>query len=360
MAKKTTEVTAEQQQSKRETIEALKKKMEKDFGKGTMIGANDKPQEHESISTGSIGLDKAMGIGGFAKGRITEIYGPESSGKTTLALEAIAQAHKKKDAYCAFVDAEHALDITYATSLGIDLDRLEICQPDYGEQALNITKALIESKQFDIIIVDSVAALVPKAELEGEVGDAAMGKQSRMMSQVLRMIVSSVAKSGTVLIFINQMRDKIGVMFGSPETTTGGNALKFYASMRLDIRRQLSKDVKEGAGEDALRVGNQVTVKVIKNKLAPPFRQAEFNIMYGEGIDKAGEVLNAAVKLDIITKTGTFYYYNADSIGQGAKQARATLKENKEMYEEIRERVQACYVADNFVPTEKELEDGKG
>lgn len=342
-----------EEKSKSARIEEIQKKMEKQFGKGTVMGAREKPTYHEFISTGSLGLDKATGIGGVAKGRIIEVFGPESSGKTTLCLEIIANAHKVKDAWCAFIDVEHALDTAYAQNLGVDIDRLKISQPDYGEQALEIAKQFIESGEFDVVIVDSVAALVPKSELEGEVGDAQMGKHARMMSQALRMLCSATAKTNTTLIFINQMRDKIGVMFGNPETTTGGNALKFYASMRFDIRRSVAKgnDIVDKGG---LRIGNLVTVKVIKNKCAPPFRKAEFDVLYGEGIDNYGELVEMAVEIGIIEKTGAFFYNDKTLIGQGKEQVRQTFKDNPELYQEIKKKVEDSYVPQEFEATEEE------
>lgn len=354
MAKqKVKEVEIVEDKSKAARIAELQKRMEKDFGEGTLMGAREKPVFHEFISTGSLGLDKATGIGGLARGRIIEIFGPESSGKTTLCLEVIANAHKKKDSWCAFIDVEHALDTGYAADLGVDVDRLKISQPDYGEQALEIARQLIESAEFDVVVVDSVAALVPKSELDGAIGDAQMGKHARMMSQSLRMLTSAVAKSNTILIFINQMRDKIGVMFGSPETTTGGNALKFYASMRLDIRRSIAKgnDIKD---KNDQRIGNLVTVKVIKNKCAPPFRQAEFDVLYGEGIDEYGEVLEMGVETGVINKAGTFFKYNDYSLGQGKETAKQTFRDNPELYQEIRKKVADSYTPQEFENTEEE------
>lgn len=338
-------------------IAELQKKFEKDFGKGTVMGAREKPTFHEFISTGSLGLDKATGIGGLPKGRIVEIFGPESSGKTTLCLEVIANAHKVKDSWCAFIDVEHALDTNYAQDLGVDVDRLKISQPDYGEQALEIVKRFAESGEFDVIVLDSVAALVPKSELDGEVGDAQMGKHARLMSQALRMLTGIVAKSNSILIFINQMRDKIGVMFGSPETTTGGNALKFYASMRLDIRRSIAKgnDIKD-KDNPTLRIGNLVTVKVIKNKCAPPFREAKFDVLYGEGIDDYGELLEMGVETGIIDKNGTFFKYEDYNLGQGKAIAKQSLRDNDEMYQEIRKKVAECYTPQAFEGVEGEEE----
>lgn len=320
-------------------IQEVKKKLEKDFGKGTVIGAKDKSKKHDVISTGSVGLDKALGIGGLPKGRIVEIYGPESSGKTTIAMHLIAEAHKAdNESFCAFIDAEHAFDITYAENLGIDLNRFEISQPDYGEQALEVLERLCETGDFDVIVVDSVAALVPKAEVERDMGESSMGKHALLMSQAMRKITPIAAKSNTVVIFINQLRDKIGVMFGSPETTTGGNALKFYASVRLDVRRYLSKDQKV-IGENDLTIGNKTKVKVVKNKVSPPFRECEFNIHYGEGIDKYTEVLDHAVEYNIINKSGSWYSYNDAKIGQGETNVVSLFKTNDAFYQEIRDRV---------------------
>lgn len=357
MAKKKEEIktVVAEDKDKSARIAELQKKLEKDFGKGTVMGAREKPTFHEFIPTGSLGLDKATGIGGLPRGRVVEIFGPESSGKTTLCLEVIANAHKVKDAWCAFIDVEHAIDTGYAQDLGVDLDRLKISQPDYGEQALEIARQLVESGDFDVVVVDSVAALVPKSELEGEVGDAQMGKHARMMSQALRMLTSAVGKSNTILIFINQMRDKIGVMFGSPETTTGGNALKFYASMRLDIRRSIAKgnDIKDKNNPE-LRIGNLVTVKVIKNKCAVPFRKAEFDVLFGEGIDEYGEVIEMGVETGIIEKSGTFFNYDGSSLGQGKENAKQTLRDNEELYLEIRKKVADSYTPQEFESTEEE------
>ena len=326
--------------SKVETIAKAKKEMEKKWGKGTVIGAKDKALEHDSLSTGSIGLDDALGIGGLPRGRIIEIYGPESSGKTTLCLEVIAQSHKDPNSHCLIIDAEHAIDTFYAQALGVDLNRLEICQPDYGEQGLDVAESMIGTGAFDVCIIDSVAALVPKSEVDKEMGDATMGAHARLMSQALRKLTPVVARTGCILIFINQLRDKIGVMFGSPETTTGGNALKFYASVRLDIRRSTTaanslydKDDKEK------KIGNQVTVKVIKNKMAPPFRKCEFDVFYGEGIDSLGEIFTHGVANEVIEKTGTFFSYNGTQLGQGKEKVLALLRDNPELAEEIKQKV---------------------
>ncbi len=311
---------------KHKALEAALAQIDKNFGKGSImrLGANEKLVEVEAISTGSLGLDIALGIGGLPKGRVIEIYGPESSGKTTLTLQVIAEA-QKKGGICAFVDAEHALDPGYARKLGVKVEDLLISQPDTGEQALEIADTLVRSGAIDVLVIDSVAALTPKAELEGEMGDSLPGLQARLMSQALRKLTGAISKSGTMVIFINQIRMKIGVMFGNPETTTGGNALKFYASCRLDIRRigQI-KDREEV-------VGNQTRVKVVKNKVAPPFKQVEFDIMYGEGISKTGELVDLGVKAGIIDKSGAWISYGGQRIGQGRENAKTFLKENPQI-----------------------------
>jgi recombination protein RecA len=318
--------------SNNEKLKALKltiDKIEKDFGKGSVMMMNEKgEQTMEVISTGSIGLDTALGVGGFPRGRIVEIYGPESSGKTTIAIHAIAEA-QKKGGMCAIIDAEHAFDSSYAKKLGVDVDNLLISQPDYGEQALEIADRLILSGALDVVVVDSVAALVPKGELEGEMGDSKLGLQARLMSQALRKLTATINKTNTICIFINQLREKIGVMFGNPETTTGGNALKFYASVRLDIRRMAQ--IKDG---DAA-IGNRVKVKVVKNKVAPPFRSAEFDIVFGEGISKMGEILDMGVELGILTKSGSWFSYNTDKLGQGRDAVKQLLADNPELSKEI-------------------------
>ncbi|MGL4395780.1 MAG: recombinase RecA [Hyphomicrobium sp.] len=310
---------------KKQALEQALAQIDKTFGKGSImrLGANDKV-DIEAISTGSLGLDIALGIGGLPKGRIIEIYGPESSGKTTLALQVVAEA-QKKGGVCAFVDAEHALDPGYARKLGVKIEELLISQPDTGEQALEIADTLVRSGAVDVLIIDSVAALTPKAELEGEMGDSLPGLQARLMSQALRKLTGSISKSGCMVVFINQIRMKIGVMFGNPETTTGGNALKFYASVRLDIRRigQI-KDREEV-------VGNQTRVKVVKNKVAPPFKQVEFDIMYGEGISKWGELVDLGVKAGIIEKSGAWFSYDGERIGQGRENSKTFLRENPKM-----------------------------
>jgi recombination protein RecA len=327
---------------KEETNEKLEKlkalqltldKIDKNYGKGTVMKLGDKPVVDVAvISSGSIALDEAMGVGGYPRGRIIEIYGPESSGKTTLAIHAIAEA-QKQGGIAAFIDAEHAFDPTYASKLGVDIDNLYISQPDNGEQALEIADHLIRSGAIDIIVIDSVAALTPKAEIEGEMGDSKMGLQARLMSQALRKLTANINKTHVTVIFINQLRDKIGVMFGNPETTTGGNALKFYASMRLDIRRigQL-KD-----GEEAN--GNRVRVKVVKNKVAPPFRKAEFDVMFGEGISKIGEIIDLGVELEIIKKSGSWYSYGETRLGQGRDAVKQLIHDNPELAAEMEVKV---------------------
>ena len=319
-----------------EKLKALKltmDKIDKDFGKGSVMMMNEKTHiEQEVISTGSIGLDVALGIGGLPKGRVVEIYGPESSGKTTLAIHVIAEA-QKKGGMCAFIDAEHAFDSNYAQKLGVDIDNLLISQPDYGEQALEIADRLILSGALDVVVIDSVAALVPKGELEGEMGDSKMGLQARLMSQALRKLTATISKTNSCCIFINQLREKIGVMFGNPETTTGGNALKFYASVRLDIRRQAQ--LKDG---DEI-IGNHIKVKVVKNKVAPPFRQAEFDIIYGEGISKVGEIVDMGVELGIVQKSGSWFSYNNDKLGQGREAVKQLMVDNPEMANEIEAKI---------------------
>lgn len=319
-----------------EKLKALKltiDKIDKDFGKGSVMMMNEKGvHEIEAISTGSIGLDTALGIGGIPKGRVIEIYGPESSGKTTIATHIIAEA-QKKGGICAIIDAEHAFDSVYAQKLGVDVDNLLISQPDYGEQALEIADRLILSGALDVVVIDSVAALVPKGELEGEMGDSKMGLQARLMSQALRKLTATISKTNTICIFINQLREKIGVMFGNPETTTGGNALKFYASVRLDIRRM--SQIKDG--DEA--IGNRVKVKVVKNKVAPPFKAAEFDIIFGEGISKTGEIIDMGVDLAIIQKSGSWYSYNGDKLGQGRDAVKNLLIDNPEMANEIEAKI---------------------
>ena len=319
---------------KQKALDAALGQIERSFGKGSImrLGQQEQAVDIETVSTGSLGLDIALGIGGLPRGRVVEIYGPESSGKTTMALHVIAEA-QKQGGTCAFVDAEHALDPTYAGKLGVELDDLLISQPDAGEQALEIVDTLVRSGAIDVLVVDSVAALVPRAELEGEMGDSHVGLHARLMSQALRKLTGSISRSRTMVIFINQIRMKIGVMFGSPETTTGGNALKFYASVRLDIRRI-------GAIKDKDEVvGNQTRVKVVKNKVAPPFKMVEFDIMYGEGVSKAGELLDLGVNAGIVEKAGAWFSCDGQRIGQGRENAKTFLKENPEMAEDIERRI---------------------
>ena len=336
---------------KQKALEAALSQIERSFGKGSImrLGKNEQLVEIEAISTGSLGLDIALGIGGLPRGRVIEVYGPESSGKTTLALQTVAQA-QKNGGVCAFIDAEHALDPVYARKLGVQLDDLLISQPDTGEQALEICDTLVRSGAVDVLVIDSVAALTPKAELEGEMGDSLPGLQARLMSQALRKLTGSISKSNTMVIFINQIRMKIGVMFGSPETTTGGNALKFYASVRLDIRRI-------GAIKDRDEVvGNQTRVKVVKNKVAPPFKQVEFDIMYGEGISKLGELIDLGVKAGIVGKSGSWFSYNSTRIGQGRENSKTFLRENPEMADEIEKaiRANAGLIADQILQGDPE------
>jgi len=330
MAKKENETAAQGQQSEKlKALQAAMAKIEKDFGKGSIMKLGEEKIDNiQVIPTGSIGLDYALGVGGYPRGRIVEIYGPESSGKTTLAIHAIAEA-QKQGGIAAFIDAEHAFDRFYAANLGVDVDNLLISQPDNGEQALDIADQLIRSAAVDIIVIDSVAALTPKAELEGDMGDNKVGLQARLMSQALRKLTATINKTNTTCIFINQLREKIGIMFGNPETTTGGNALKFYASVRLDIRK--SQSIKDG---DTI-IGNDVKVKVVKNKVAPPFRKAEFEIMYGEGICRVGEVVDLGVNFNIVEKSGSWYSYNGSKLGQGKEATKAVLRDNPELCEEI-------------------------
>jgi recombination protein RecA len=324
--------------SNAEKLKALKltmDKIDKDFGKGSVMMMNERSQEPmEVVSTGSIGLDAALGVGGLPRGRVIEIYGPESSGKTTVATHVIAEA-QKKGGMCAFIDAEHAFDSAYAQKLGVDIDNLLISQPDYGEQALEIADRLILSGALDVVVIDSVAALVPKGELEGEMGDSKMGLQARLMSQALRKLTATISKTNTICIFINQLREKIGVMFGNPETTTGGNALKFYASVRLDIRRM--SQIKDG--DDA--IGNRVKVKVVKNKVAPPFRTAEFDIVFGEGVSKVGEIIDMGVEMGIIQKSGSWFSYDSNKLGQGREAVKQLLQDNPGLATEIEAKIRA-------------------
>lgn len=320
---------------KDKALEAALSQIERAFGKGSIMRlGQDTKIDIEAISTGSLGIDIALGIGGLPKGRIVEIYGPESSGKTTLALSVIAQA-QKKGGTCAFVDAEHALDPSYAKKIGVDINNLLISQPDAGEQALEIADTLVRSGAIDVLVVDSVAALVPKAELEGEMGDSHMGLQARLMSQALRKLTATVSRSNTLIIFINQIRMKIGVMFGNPETTTGGNALKFYASIRMDIRRVGAIKDKEDV------IGSQTRVKIVKNKVAPPFKTVDFDIMYGEGISKVGELIDLGVKAGIIEKAGAWFSYNGEKLGQGRENAKQVLRDNPALADEIERKIRA-------------------
>lgn len=320
---------------KNKALDAALSQIERAYGKGSImrLGENAK-MDVEAISTGSLNIDIALGIGGLPKGRVVEIFGPESSGKTTLALSVVAQA-QKLGGTCAFIDAEHALDPAYAKKIGVDIGNLLISQPDGGEQALEIADTLVRSGAIDVLVVDSVAALVPKAELEGEMGDSHMGLQARLMSQALRKLTSAVSKSNTMIIFINQIRMKIGVMFGSPETTTGGNALKFYASVRIDIRRVGAIKDKENV------IGNQTRVKIVKNKVAPPFKVVDFDIMYGEGISKTGELVDLGVKANIVEKAGSWYSYNGEKLGQGRENAKIFLKDNPTVANEIEQKIRS-------------------
>jgi recombination protein RecA len=339
--------------NRQKALEMALKQIDKTFGKGTVIRLGDKDIEPiEAISTGSLGLDMALGIGGVPVGRIVEIYGPESSGKTTLALQVIASA-QAKDKVCAFIDAEHALDVLYAKNLGVDIENLLVSQPDFGEQALDVLETLARSGAVDVIVVDSVAALTPKAEIEGEMADQQMGLQARLMSKALRKITGILHKTETTVIFINQIRMKIGMMgYGSPETTTGGNALKFYASVRIDVRRVAT--LKQGDAQ----IGNKVKAKVIKNKVAPPFRQAEFDIMFGEGISKEGEVIDYGVKLDIIDKSGAWFSYGDSKLGQGKENVKKRLKEDGKLKDEIEAKIKmALGITDMLTMNSSEIKD---
>ena len=331
---------------KKKALDAALSQIEKQFGKGSVMKLGEyKAMEVEAISTGALSLDMALGIGGLPRGRIIEVYGPESSGKTTLALHVIAEA-QKLGGEAAFIDAEHALDPVYAKKLGVNIDELIVSQPDTGEQALEITESLVRSGALDVIVVDSVAALVPKAEIDGDMGDSHMGLQARLMSQALRKLAGAINKTKTVIIFINQLREKIGVMFGNPETTTGGRALKFYASVRLDIRKI------ENIKQDGNVIGNRARVKIVKNKVAPPFREAEFDIMYGEGISKIGNIFDMAVNLDIIEKSGSWFSYNGNRIGQGRENVKKYLQDNPDILDEIEKKVRGN--------TEKAFEESLG
>ena len=335
------------------SLESTISQIERNFGKGSVMRLGEREIiDIDAISSGSLSLDVALGIGGLPKGRIVEIYGPESSGKTTLALHVIAEAQKKKGT-CAFIDAEHALDPVYAKKLGVNTDDMLISQPDNGEQALEIADTLVNSNAIDVLVIDSVAALVPRAEIEGDMGDSHMGLHARLMSQALRKLTGSISRSQSLVIFINQIRQKIGIMFGNPETTTGGNALKFYASVRMDIRRI-------GAIKDRDEViGNQTRVKIVKNKLAPPFKTVEFDIMYGEGISKTGEILDLAAKLGMVEKSGAWYSYNGDRIGQGRENAKTFLKENSDVAAEIEESIRSSGQKELVPEEENEVDISK-
>ena len=325
-------------EDKKRALDAAIAKLEKDFGKGTVMRLGDPSAQVavETIPTGSLSLDLALGLGGVPKGRIVEIYGPESSGKTTVALHMIAEV-QKRGGIAGFIDAEHALDPVYAKNIGVDIDELYISQPDSGDQALEITETMVRSGAMDIIVVDSVAALVPKQEIEGDMGDSHVGLQARLMSQALRKLTPVISKSNYVVIFINQLREKVGVMFGNPETTTGGRALKFYSSVRMDVRRI---ETLKQSGE---MVGNRTRVKIVKNKIAPPFKEAEFDIMFGKGISKEGDILDLAVKCDLVSKSGAWFAYNGDKIGQGRENAKTYLSEHPEIMEELEQNIRAHY-----------------
>jgi len=341
----------DQRSEKLKALQSTLDKIDKEFGKGTIMKMNSKDIEPiPVISSGSISIDHALGVGGYAKGRVIEIYGPESSGKTTLAIHAIAEA-QKKGGIAAFIDAEHAFDRYYASNLGVDIDQLLVSQPDNGEQALEIADHLIRSGAVDIVVIDSVAALTPKAEIEGDMGDSRMGLQARLMSQALRKLTANISRTHTCVIFINQLRDKIGVMFGSPETTTGGNALKFYASIRVDVRR--IGQIKEG--EDV--VGNKTRVKIVKNKVAPPFRKAEFDIMYGEGISKLGEIIDLGVELNIIKKSGSWYSYGETKLGQGREAIKTLVKDNPELAEELETKIRKALSSGIEIKTSSVVEE---
>ena len=332
-------------------LDSALKRIEKDFGKGSIMRMGDSPQTQISaVSTGSLGLDNALGVGGYPRGRIVEIYGPESSGKTTVALHAVAEV-QKNGGTAAYIDAENAMDPTYATALGVDIDNLLLSQPDTGEQGLEIADALVSSGAIDIVVIDSVAALVPRAEIEGEMGDAHVGLQARLMSQALRKLSGTINKTKTIALFINQIREKVGIMFGNPETTPGGRALKFYSTIRLEVRR--GEQIKDGSEV----IGNRVKIKVVKNKVAPPFRVAQVDMMYGHGISQTGEIIDMAVEKDIVNKSGSWYSYQDERIGQGRENAKKYLDEPTEMKQEIRQKVRAAYNmdAENSEPEEVEL-----
>ena len=343
-------------EDKKRALDAAIAKLEKDFGKGTVMRLGDPSAQVavETIPTGSLSLDLALGLGGVPKGRIVEIYGPESSGKTTVALHMIAEV-QKRGGIAGFIDAEHALDPVYAKNIGVDIDELYISQPDSGDQALEITETMVRSGAMDIIVVDSVAALVPKQEIEGDMGDSHVGLQARLMSQALRKLTPVISKSNCVVIFINQLREKVGVMFGNPETTTGGRALKFYSSVRMDVRRI---ETLKQSGE---MVGNRTRVKIVKNKIAPPFKEAEFDIMFGKGIAKEGDILDLAVKCDLVSKSGAWFAYNGDKIGQGRENAKTYLSEHPEIMEELEQNIRAHYhigAEGDMEETEEAAEEG--
>ena len=343
-------------EDKKRALDAAIAKLEKDFGKGTVMRLGDPSAQVavETIPTGSLSLDLALGLGGVPKGRIVEIYGPESSGKTTVALHMIAEV-QKRGGIAGFIDAEHALDPVYAKNIGVDIDELYISQPDSGDQALEITETMVRSGAMDIIVVDSVAALVPKQEIEGDMGDSHVGLQARLMSQALRKLTPVISKSNCVVIFINQLREKVGVMFGNPETTTGGRALKFYSSVRMDVRRI---ETLKQSGE---MVGNRTRVKIVKNKIAPPFKEAEFDIMFGKGISKEGDILDLAVKCDLVSKSGAWFAYNGDKIGQGRENAKTYLSEHPEIMEELEQNIRAHYhigAEGDMEETEEAAEEG--
>lgn len=355
MAKKDTkELSAAE--AKANALKLTLEKLDKTFGKGAVMQLGNAPiEEIETFSTGSVGLDVALGVGGYPKGRVIEIFGPESSGKTTLTLHAIAEV-QKAGGTAAFIDAEHAFDRIYAQKLGVDINNLIVSQPDHGEQALEIADALIRSNAVDLIVVDSVAALTPKSEIEGDMGDSKMGVHARLMSQALRKITGSINKANCIVIFINQLRDKIGITFGNPETTTGGNALKFYASVRLDIRKAGGGSIKDSSGEV---IGNRTRVKVVKNKVAPPFKSAEFDIIFGEGISKIGEIIDIGVDADIITKSGSWFSYQGTKLGQGRDTVKALLKDNPELTEELENKIKEFLKNNDDDSTPKKGKKGK-
>ena len=333
-------------EDKKRALDAAISKLEKDFGKGTVMKLGD-ANAHisvETVPTGSLSLDIALGLGGVPKGRVIEVYGPESSGKTTVTLHMIAEV-QKRGGIAGFIDAEHALDPVYAKNIGVDIDELYISQPDSGDQALEIAETMVRSGAMDIIVIDSVAALVPRQEIEGDMGDSHVGLQARLMSQALRKLTPVISKSNCIVVFINQLREKVGIMFGNPETTTGGRALKFYASVRMDVRKT------ETLKQNGEMVGNRTRIKIVKNKIAPPFKEAEFDIMYGKGISKEGDILDLAANVDIVNKSGAWYAYNGDKIGQGRENAKLYLSQHPEIMDEIEAKVRAHY---NLIPTESE------